>query len=383
VEIPLKGGNMAERKKITIKLIKDMLANGNYTEIVDTEIKGFKVRLGKRTTTFIIRKKHNNKDIEIVLGHYPEMTIDEARKLALQKIASIEYYGKPDISPKKIPTVKDVLELQFSKIKFNYTNNTVLEKFRYIWDMQINSICKADVEKFLETHKETPQMANYSVKMLSAGFNRMCNEIELDLRNPCKGVTLYPTKARTRFLTPNEAPKLLEALNVLRKQKRNSIQADCLFLMIYTGQRKTNVLQLNKKDIQDNVWTIQSEEQKTQRDIIVPLNEFAIEIVNKYINLHKDGYLFKRNGRVMKDIPGTFKRACRMADVENCTIHDLRRSLGSWMLNNGVPIAVVSRTLGHSSIRVTEQVYAHLLGSTVSNATNQAINSMLKGEFEK
>jgi site-specific recombinase XerD len=53
------------------------------------------------------------------------------------------------------------------------------------------------------------------------------------------------------------------------------------------------------------------------------------------------------------------------------------------MLNNGVPIAVVSRTLGHSSIRVTEQVYAHLLGSTVSNATNQAINSMLKGEFEK
>lgn len=377
-------GNSVEKRvksKITTKLIKEVL--GTVEEIQDTEVKGFKLKFGKRNNTYVLRKKHNNKDIELVLGHYPEMSPDEARKVAIQKIASIEYYGRPDISPKKIPTIKDTLELQFSKIKFNYTNNTVLEKFRYMWDMPINSICKADIENFLETYKDTPQMANYSVRMFSAGFNRMCNEIEQDWRNPCKGVKMFPTKPRTRFLTPNEAPKLLEALKVLRKQKRNSVQADCLFLMIYTGQRKTNVLQLNKKDIQDNVWTVQAEEQKTQRDIIVPLNEFAIEIVNRYINLHKDGYLFKRNGRVMKDIPGTFKRACRMAGVNDCTIHDLRRSLGSWMLNNGVPIAVVSKTLGHSSIRVTEQVYAHLLGSTVSNATNQAVNSMFKGEFEK
>lgn len=374
---------MAERKKITIKLIKDMLANGNYTEIVDTETKGFKVRLGKRTTTFIVRKKHNNKDIEIVLGHYPVMTIDEARKLALQKIASIEYYGKPDISPKKIPTVKDALELQFSKIKFNYTNNTVLELFRYMWDMPINGIFKADIESFLTTYKDTPQLANYAVKILSAGFNRMCNEIELDLRNPCKGVTLYPTRPRTRFLNPNEAPKLLAELKRLSTIKMNCVQADALLMMIYTGQRKTNVLQMNMKDIQGDVWTIPAAEQKTKRDVIVYFNQHALKIVDKYKNKHKDGYLFKRGNRVMTEVMATFRKACKACNIENCTIHDLRRSLGSWMLNNGEPIAVVSRTLGHSSIRITEQVYAHLLGSTVSNATNKAIDSMIKGEFEK
>lgn len=374
---------MAEKKKLTQKLIKDMLANGIFSEVLDTEVTGLRLRVGKRNVSFILRKKHNNKDIEFVLGKFPSMSPEEARKEALQKIASIEYHGRPNISQRKIPTVKEILDFQFSKIKFNHNQKTVKDYFRYMFDVPINNVSKGDIEKFLEVNKDTPQMANYSVKMFSAAFNRMCNEVEQDWRNPCKGVKLYPTNVRTRFLQPAEAPKLINALKELVNSSIYSIQAEALLVMLYTGQRKTNVLKMNKKDISNGIWTIPSAEQKTKRDVIVPLNEYALEIVNKHINEHKDGYIFKRNGKVMSSIPCTFFKACKMAGVENCTVHDLRRTLGSWLLNNGVPIAVVSRTLGHSSIRITEQVYAHLLGSTVSNATNKAIDSMIKGEFEK
>jgi integrase len=41
------------------------------------------------------------------------------------------------------------------------------------------------------------------------------------------------------------------------------------------------------------------------------------------------------------------------------TPHDLRRTAGSWMLQRGVPIEVVSRMLGHASKATTERVYAH------------------------
>ena len=61
-------------------------------------------------------------------------------------------------------------------------------------------------------------------------------------------------------------------------------------------------------------------------------------------------------------------------------VHDLRRSLGSWMLMNGVDIAVVSRTLGHKSIAVTEKVYAHLLPEKISNATRLAVEAMRTGK---
>ena len=47
--------------------------------------------------------------------------------------------------------------------------------------------------------------------------------------------------------------------------------------------------------------------------------------------------------------------------------HDGRRSCGYILLNAGVPIGVVSRILGHSSIRQTEQAYARLLDETIAD----------------
>ena len=47
---------------------------------------------------------------------------------------------------------------------------------------------------------------------------------------------------------------------------------------------------------------------------------------------------------------------------------------------NGVDIAVVSRTLGHKSISVTERVYAHLLPEKISSATTLAVESMRTGK---
>lgn len=53
--------------------------------------------------------------------------------------------------------------------------------------------------------------------------------------------------------------------------------------------------------------------------------------------------------------------------------HDARRSCGSILLNAGVPISVVSRILGHSSIRQTEQAYARLLDDTIAEEIRKRI----------
>jgi integrase len=39
------------------------------------------------------------------------------------------------------------------------------------------------------------------------------------------------------------------------------------------------------------------------------------------------------------------------------TPHDLRHTCASWMLNGGVPSSVVSRHLGHESIKITHDIY--------------------------
>jgi integrase len=66
------------------------------------------------------------------------------------------------------------------------------------------------------------------------------------------------------------------------------------------------------------------------------------------------------HGRAITRIGRTVSKAAEAAGIEHCSPHDLRRTAGSRMLQRGVKIAVVSRVLGHKSIRTTERVYAFL-----------------------
>jgi integrase len=47
--------------------------------------------------------------------------------------------------------------------------------------------------------------------------------------------------------------------------------------------------------------------------------------------------------------------------VRHIRIHDARHTYASLMLRRGVPIAYVSRQLGHSSIQVTVDLYGHFI----------------------
>lgn len=51
--------------------------------------------------------------------------------------------------------------------------------------------------------------------------------------------------------------------------------------------------------------------------------------------------------------------AAAKAGLPRVGVHTLRHSAATIMLNNGVPIAVVSKLLGHSSIQVTVDIYGH------------------------
>jgi integrase len=66
-------------------------------------------------------------------------------------------------------------------------------------------------------------------------------------------------------------------------------------------------------------------------------------------------YARQRCGSIKK----AFARTVARAGIEHCTPHDLRRTAGSWLLQAGLPIEVVSSMLGHSDIRTTREVYTH------------------------
>jgi len=48
-------------------------------------------------------------------------------------------------------------------------------------------------------------------------------------------------------------------------------------------------------------------------------------------------------------------------DVPNLRFHDLLHGFATMLLGEGIPLKVVSDMLGHSSIRITGDIYAHVL----------------------
>jgi integrase len=207
---------------------------------------------------------------------------------------------------------------------------------------------------------------------------------KLQIPNPVPflfdGIKKYDTAPRKRILSECEAPLIIDTLLRYTNSPRHADQANAILLMLYSGQRKSRVLGIttDQIDLERHIWSVPGNNIK--RPVELMLNDYAWEIIEKQIAKRKTGHLFLWRGKPMKECRKTLAAVCRECKLEDLHLHDLRRSLGSWMLSSGASIETVSKVLGHSSIKVTEQVYAHLLGSKGQEATNTAISAMFNGK---
>ncbi len=67
-----------------------------------------------------------------------------------------------------------------------------------------------------------------------------------------------------------------------------------------------------------------------------------------------------------------FHALTKAAGLRQLRLHDLRHGQASLMLAAGVPLAVVSKRLGHSSLALTSDTYSHLLGGVGRSAAEAA-----------
>lgn len=67
-----------------------------------------------------------------------------------------------------------------------------------------------------------------------------------------------------------------------------------------------------------------------------------------------------------------FNRLSQTAGLRHIRFHDLRHGHASLMLAAGVPLAVVSKRLGHSSITITSDTYSHFLDGVGRQAAQAA-----------
>ncbi|HSK96314.1 MAG TPA: site-specific integrase, partial [Euzebyales bacterium] len=78
-----------------------------------------------------------------------------------------------------------------------------------------------------------------------------------------------------------------------------------------------------------------------------------------------------REALVPQRITHHFRRLVRRLDVPTIRLHDLRHTHATLLLQAGVPVKVVSERLGHSTVAMTLDVYAHVLPAIDRDAADR------------
>ena len=146
----------------------------------------------------------------------------------------------------------------------------------------------------------------------------------------------------------------------------------CMVLrMIYScGLRLSEGIHLQVEDIDSKRMLVHVDNGKGGRDRYVPLPEKTIEHLRAYWTLFRPRpWLFPaKNGREpLSDtsLQKTFKAVVRQSGIEkDASIHTLRHSYATTLLENGIDLRVIQEILGHKSPKTTA-VYTHLTQKTV------------------
>ena len=141
------------------------------------------------------------------------------------------------------------------------------------------------------------------------------------------------------------------------------------FLALETGGRISELLSLRKEDIDLKGARIlfRGMSTKSGRNRYVPLRPEAVREIREW-SVYPDGRMFRWTD--FKKPSKRFTQALKNLGLHETssskrTFHTLRHTYASHLLMNGYNIFVVSRWLGHSSVRVTEKHYGHLIPESV------------------
>lgn len=210
---------------------------------------------------------------------------------------------------------------------------------------------------------------NRELALLSSAIGYANSDLDMDLPNPIKGRLLSEPEGRTRWITHDEAERLIEAA---KRSKKVPFLSDFIQLALYTGCRKGELLNLewSRVDLSAGLLHLEAKHTKSGKRRAVPLSARAREALLSRRNFRERHcpeaamVFVNEEGQEVRDFRWAFAQACERAGIEDFRIHDMRHTCASWLVMSGAPLAEIRDLLGHSTVMMTER-YSHLAPETL------------------
>ena len=248
---------------------------------------------------------------------------------------------------------------------------------------RIDAITQSDVASLFERIKAAghPTTANRTIELVSAMYNFARRRKVFD-GNPAEGIETAPERERTRFLRSEELPQFLRALEQIDQPWR-----DYFGVLLHIGYRRRAVAAMRWADVdlQAGVWHIPGTVTKHGEPVVMPIVGEAAVILNRRAAQRKkrgllvSSYVFpgKSEAGHISQPKKQWAKLLQIAGITDLHIHDLRRTLGSWLAMGGASLPLIGRALGHLDSKSTA-VYARMQTAPIAAAVKQAQQAMLQ-----
>lgn len=182
-----------------------------------------------------------------------------------------------------------------------------------------------------------------------------------------KAEYLYPKRKQTKIpdvLSQNEVKRLFSVIDNLKHK--------AILQTIYSaGLRISELINLKVNDIDSERMIIKIRLSKGAKDREVMLAEKLLTLLREYVTQYRpQEYLFEgqKGGHYStRSVQQIMKRALSKTSIKkNATVHTLRHSFATHLLESGTDLRYIQEFLGHKSIQTTE-IYTHVTRVGKSN----------------
>lgn len=391
----VRGASEFEMAKLTKTIVDSAEQRARDYYLWDDQLKGFGVRItptGRKS--YLVRYRvgggRSAQQRKFRIGfHGSPWTVDAARKEAMRVLTEAAH-GKDPADARALERQRTT----FAAFSKRYIDEYATPKKKassvaqdqllmrvtllpMLGQRNIRDITYADISKLHASLSKTPYKANRCIALLSKMFSLAEQWGVRDRHsNPCRDITKYKERRRERFLSPDEIKRLAETLDRSCDRGVNPQSIAIIRLLLLTGARKSEIIGLEWSEVDLPRRRLAKKDSKTGQKVI-PISQPAADIIQRIPRLGDSPFVFpaaRGNGH-FQGLTKDWLNMRSRAGLEDVRLHDLRHTFASISIERGVPIAVLSRILGHASITTTER-YAHLADDPLRGAVDEVSSAL-------
>ena len=341
----------------------------------DRVLSGFGVRLNARKRTFLITTSVSGKQFRMLLGFWPLMTVEDARTKAMAVLRQCRNGERP--SRRVLPDLPTLREAYAAYCKAKHIKASSQKRYdsffrTHFGDWLDQPVSHMEHGAFTGRCHDFAQTKGAALVELGRGvvgaLIKYLNAVHgLKLESPfgklaAAGLMPERSKPRPRVLQESELPAWKLAVDQLGERQR-----DFLYLSLYTGLRRNEGRELQRKQIDLTGGVMSIPMTKNGKPHTLPITPMMREILERRcLGLKPDDELFK--GVSAEHL---YNMAMRVGSPR-FMLHDLRKMMATVGEKLGVGDAVLRRILNHTAPR-TDVLHRHYVGLNEANVAGAMV----------